>query len=204
METTGIQTSNTPADSPSSEKDGRQPRRGNLPRSKSSHLKKSRKVVLFWLRQEFEPQFEGSSYPERLAEFQSKLKLEELESAIELYNSLVEDPRARSRFLAQYRGVLLPRLLETRIEEIRRIGVGYRDKGSLRPHHEKGRDQGEVAVWSEDVPYIVPPSTEPGKWVTRKEVIELCGGIDYYHLTMAAIYSQTNEIPLTNNTRNHR
>jgi len=190
-----------PSDSPSVEKDGRQPRRGNPPRLNVSSLKRSRKLVLFWLRREFESNL-GENYLAKVTEYQSRLKLEELESALELYSKLIVDPRGRSRFLAQYREVRIPRLQETRKDEIRRIGVGYRDKGSLRPHHTKGRDLGEEVIWAEDIKFLLPPDLDLARWITRKEVLELCGGLHIFHLSMVAIQAQTSgfyQLPFRSN-----
>jgi hypothetical protein len=65
------------------------------------------------------------------------------------------------------------------IPEPRRIGVGYRDKGSLRPSHKRGRDHGEIVFWSEDLPVTFPEKFDP-RYITAEEVCSL--GTNLEHL----------------------
>jgi hypothetical protein len=54
----------------------------------------------------------------------------------------------------------------------RRIGVGYRDKGALRPLHQK-RNVGADAFWWDDVKHLLPSSMSPPEngWITAEEVL---------------------------------
>lgn len=70
---------------------------------------------------------------------QRKLKFEELQSAIRLFNNLLVSRRSAARAEGLLKEVLLrtPSLPPKSIRrEQRRIGVGYRDKGTLRLPHE--------------------------------------------------------------------
>jgi len=67
------------------------------------------------------------------------------------------------------------------IPEPRRIGVGYRDKGSLRPSHKRGRDHGEIVFWSEDLPLLFPEDFEP-RFITAEEVCSLGTNLEHLRL----------------------
>ena len=72
-----------------------------------------------------------------IAYYQGKLQLEELLSAWKFTRILLSDPRARSR--VRIHEIRVPALYERApAREKRRIGVGYRDKGTLRPLHKPG------------------------------------------------------------------
>jgi hypothetical protein len=60
----------------------------------------------------------------------------------------------------------------TRQTPPRRIGVGYRDKGALRPLHQK-RNIGADALWWDDVKHLLPNSMSPPEngWITTEEVL---------------------------------
>lgn len=73
---------------------------------------------------------------EFVAHFQSKLNLAEIQSALKFVHTLTTDPRTRARMQipeSQDRVETLVPTLDPRphSSEPRRIGVGYRDKGSL-------------------------------------------------------------------------
>jgi len=170
--------------------DGRQPRRSN-PRTTRVHLRRSRKLVVFWLNQKLDPGFYSPEQVERIAIWQSKVNEVELHSAVVLYKRLLSEPRTLSRFMAQHKNTPVPRTHQARIPEKRRIGVGYRDKGSLRPLHESGRDMSEEAIWDEDIPYLLTSTQITGQWITRSEVIEYCHGLNYYQLSLTAVLAQT-------------
>lgn len=71
--------------------------------------------------------------------------------------------------------VRVPSLNPMTLKEKRRIGIGYRDKGALRPLHQK-RDLGEISLWDEDIKFLLPISYETkGSWITAKEVSSLIG-----------------------------
>jgi hypothetical protein len=71
--------------------------------------------------------------------------------------------------------VRVPSLNPLNLKEKRRIGIGYRDKGALRPLHQK-RDLGEISLWDEDIRFLLPLNFEiQGRWITAKEVSSLIG-----------------------------
>lgn len=103
---------------------------------------------------------------------QAKVKLEELTSAIKLLVGLTESPRAAARAksdleLAKERcGRIEAKSIR---QEQRRIGVGYRDKGSLRPTH-RAKEVPGLQWWSDDLhPALLHPPEEP-TWITAEEL----------------------------------
>jgi len=65
------------------------------------------------------------------------------------------------------------------IREKRRIGIGYRDKGALRPLYQK-REFGEESFWDGDIVSFLPFSYEvQGRWITTSEVKSLTGEIHF-------------------------
>jgi len=82
-----------------------------------------------------------------------------------------------------------PRFLAQKTQrEIRRIGVGYRDKGALRPTH-KPRDEGDW-FYRKDVEVILGntdhhPTTE-GDWIAAEEVLNQ---VAENHITNLALLS---------------
>lgn len=108
----------------------------------------------------------------RAATFQSKLATEE----ITLRRTQNEINRIRSR---------IPRLENLSLPEPNRIGIGYRDKGALRPLTKK-REIGEDSFWNEDVRTVFPslPESE-GKWITAEEVNSLTGDTIFELLKLA-------------------
>lgn len=91
--------------------------------------------------------------------------------------NLNSDGILRQRMKHQIRllHIRVPSLNPINLPEKRRIGIGYRDKGALRPLHED-RKIGEPAYWSEDIQCILPlTNEEDGRWITADEVTELVG-----------------------------
>lgn len=76
-----------------------------------------------------------------IANFQSRMNLAEVSSAMKFLQSLTTDPRTRARLHVDRVTVPYQRTRPKILPEQRRIGVGYRDKGSLskrsRPSWEK-------------------------------------------------------------------
>lgn len=68
----------------------------------------------------------------------------------------------------------VPSLSPKRIPEKRRIGIGYRDKGALRPLHLK-RIIGTESWWGEDIEYLLPIEVEKDRFYTAEEVRSLTG-----------------------------
>lgn len=109
-----------------------------------------------------------------LVQLQASVNWHELERARELYEKLKESPRSFARSSKEREMVwqTTPALdAKSPGGEIRRIGVGYRDKGSLRPLHERGRNEGVAILgWSEDLaPFLLFQVEEP-RWITTEEV----------------------------------
>lgn len=82
-----------------------------------------------------------------LAHTQGKLNSDELQRALRIYSALCSDERFRARLRVQ-QATVPAELSPPRPKEPRRIGIGYRDKGSLRPPHRPSLP-GEVTVSSE-------------------------------------------------------
>jgi len=80
----------------------------------------------------------------------------------------------------------VPSLDPKRIPEKRTIGIGYRDKGSLRPLHEQ-RNIGEETYWDEDLLSVLPLDYKmEGRLITAEEVERLVG-VDLLYLALNAI-----------------
>lgn len=86
----------------------------------------------------------------------------------------------------------VPRLYPKQIPEKRRIGVGYRDKGALRPLH-RSRALGERVFWDEDILYLLPLDYEAvGRWISADEVLNLVQ-MDHLNLALSTIQSMMTE-----------
>lgn len=112
-----------------------------------------------------------------LIQLQSKLREEEISRSEELYRKLRSSPRtfARSRKDLEEVRLSTPSTgsKSTRLLESRRIGVGYRDKGALRPSH-RPREVSPRMFWSDDIGLFFRYYTkevEP-RWITSEELFE--------------------------------
>jgi len=113
-----------------------------------------------------------------MMEFQSKLNLDEVLSAQELFISLMSSPRAFARARQDLKRVYIETPAappKSNRPEIRRIGVGYRDRGALRPSH-KPRPVTRV-IWSEDIPIgsrskWAESEEENPRWISAEELFE--------------------------------
>lgn len=166
--------------------------RGN-PNLKRERLKKSTYLAYLWFLQRSKLLTEGQG--RYLLQLQSKIKLSELESAVEKLRRISESPRsaARSRGDLEYVKRVCPDLpAKLILREPRRIGIGYRDKGTLRPLHKPVPVPG-FQWWSEDLaPFLFNPPEEP-QWISSGE---LFGKEGYDHVQLLAlmqvvIHSQT-------------
>jgi hypothetical protein len=120
-----------------------------------------------------------------------KLSEAELLKAGEFSEKLLSDEvlRKRTKHQINETHVRVPSLNPKQLPEKRRIGIGYRDKGALRPLHHQRRI-GEVVVWSEDIQYLLPlDQIVEGRWITADEVQSLIG-VDLLNLSLAQIRSQ--------------
>jgi hypothetical protein len=109
---------------------------------------------------------------------QDQVRLEELHSAILLFEKLVASQRATARAKKDIEYTLnrTPHLDSKSVQrEQRRIGVGYRDKGSLRPKHEDRLVLPRM-WWSEDIAPALWTIPETPRWLTTDEVFTGKGG----------------------------
>ena len=135
----------------------------------------------------------GEGQERYLLQLQSKVNLDELQAAVRLMMALAQSPRSAARAEQDLRAIQsrTPNLpAKSILPEQRRIGVGYRDKGSLRPKH-KPRPEAGVAWWSEDLPLLEKNTPEEPRWITAEELY----GPEMYEITQElafmAVLSQT-------------
>lgn len=106
-----------------------------------------------------------------------KLSLAELLRAGQFSGELNDNKETFRRTLKQIKETYfrVPSLNPKLIPEKRTIGIGYRDKGSLRPLHQQRRI-GEEVFWDEDIAYLLPLNHKiEGRWITAEEVESLIG-----------------------------
>jgi hypothetical protein len=123
-----------------------------------------------------------------------KLSEAELLKAGEFSEKLISDEvlRQRTKHQINETHIRVPSLNPKQLPEKRRIGIGYRDKGALRPLHHQRR-LGERTVWSEDIQYLLPLDSDlTGRWITADEVESLIG-VDRLLMSIAQIQSQFSE-----------
>jgi hypothetical protein len=110
--------------------------------------------------------------------YSRKLSIAELLKAGKFSSQLLHEPVILRRTLPEIERIRrkqVPFLRTPHILEPRRIGIGYRDKGALRPRH-RPRLVGERTFWDEDISWLLPLDFEPeGKWITADEVQSLIG-----------------------------
>lgn len=164
------------------EKDGRHPRPSNpQPEAsttslKGNRLRKSRYAALLLYLLSSEKieirELVSDSKKEWILNFLGSLSEDILLRAHSFYLRIETDPRVRNslrkeirRELASYRSP--PKASKP---EVRRIGVGYRDKGALRPLHLK-RNIGEESFWYEDVSLWTFSNPNGREFLTAEEVL---------------------------------
>lgn len=118
---------------------------------------------------------------EYIAHFQAKLNLSEIQSALKFMHVLTTNPRIRARIWADSFSVPFYRPRPNRRDQ-RRIGVGYKDKGSLpkrsRPSWDKDNtvQMAEPTIWRALVLDLQPhsdlPSGNPEKETDNRENVE--------------------------------
>jgi hypothetical protein len=172
----------TPSDFFVSGQDGRNPPPGNPPKEGFTRVNKGMRestkygILLFFLTNQFQwPLSNGQVlwivYRSR------KLSEAELLRSGRLSLELTNSEQARKRLDNQIRRLYytVPALNPKLLPEKRTIGIGYRDKGSLRPLHEQRGKEG-VSFWDEDIVYLLPLDYKiEGKWISAEEVISLVG-----------------------------
>jgi len=176
-------TSQDPSDPASlpDRQDGRNPPPGNPPKDGFTELRGMRDstrygILLYFMRNSDEwPLSDGQIlwivYRAR------KLSLAELLRAGQFSGELIKDKQVFKRVFKQIKETYfrVPSLDPKRIPEKRTIGIGYRDKGSLRPLHQQRRI-GEEVFWDEDIAYLLPLNHKiEGRWITAEEVESLVG-----------------------------
>lgn len=132
--------------------DGRTPRPGYPRRSASTAppptrgLRRSTRLgILYYLAHTRNISDQQKAY---LMHLQGKSQLQELTRARQVFSDLKSDPRVRARLqVERYHIPVLPQ--PHKPKEKRRIGIGYQDKGSLRPQHRPTKP-GEVTVGSSE------------------------------------------------------
>lgn len=147
-------------------------RRTPLPDSprpkRSRHRRSTRLGMLLYLKAQ------GRLHPsniEFLVKLQGKVRIQELERAVEVYRSLSVSKRAAARAERELQHVIMTCTLtdaKSKLLEQRRIGVGYRDKGSLRPSHEDHKAPVR-AFWSEDIAQALLSSPDEAQWIAADE-----------------------------------
>jgi hypothetical protein len=137
-----------------------------------------------------------------MQEFLTKLSIESLQQSYSFALRILHNPRIRNSLKKEIERELHSYRVRSRSEspEPRRIGVGYRDKGTLRPLHHK-REIGKDSFWQEDLilwNYLPPNDRE---FVTTEEV--LSPGINpdtilmiSHQVRLMASFETLTEIPL--------
>jgi hypothetical protein len=128
---------------------GRTPRPGASSRNGADHglkgMKRSTRVgVMLYLSSTQNLSVEQKAF---LAHAQGKLNSEELVRALRIYSDLRSDPRFRARLRVQH-ATVPAEVPPPKPKDPRRIGIGYRDKGSLRPPHRPSLP-GEITLSSD-------------------------------------------------------
>jgi hypothetical protein len=123
---------------------GRTPRHGASPQQRRPQvdgMRRSTKVgVYLYLASTRKLTSEQKAF---LAHTQGKLNYDELNRALRIYSDLCSDQRLRARLGVE--NTTVPALPPPRRpKEQRRIGIGYRDKGSLRPPHRPSLPGGDT------------------------------------------------------------
>lgn len=111
---------------------------------------------------------------------QASVKFSELEKAISLVSKLRESPRSLARARVELERLQrdCPRIdAKSNLPEPRRIGVGYRDKGSLRLPHED-HDVPSRSWWSQDIEFLLLDPPEEPQWIASEQLI----GMDQQNL----------------------
>lgn len=109
-----------------------------------------------------------------VAVFQSKLNLDQVQLSLDILHKLETNPRMRARLQVADFKVPFFRNSRPQRREQRRIGVGYRDKGSLRPSHRPALP-GELTVDREGLEglFLAPGELRPEELRLRSEEVML-------------------------------
>lgn len=172
-------------------------------RSLSGMKQSSRYGILLFLLQS--PEHELSEGQRLWIVYRSrKFSLAELLKAGKLSESLLTNEVQRKRMQKEISEThhRVPSLNPKQLPEKRRIGIGYRDKGALRPLHHR-RIIGERTFWDQDLLYLLPLDYEvKGKWLTADEVDSLVG-VDLLNLVLLKIQEQYSvQVPSIQSVKN--
>lgn len=109
-------------------------------------------------------------------QLQSRLSEEEILKGYRFFDLLSKDTEVLRRTRPLLRRALSEMNRDRPIlKETRRIGIGYRDKGSLRPVH-KPRPEGSISCWNEDILFLLPFDPEfEARMITLEEVRSAVG-----------------------------
>jgi len=155
-----------------------------LPAKKSkriyNQLKLSQMIgLLLFLNRNNEISYQGE---ERLIWLQSKASIDALSAAVSFLRRLETEDKLKSDFRHQLiESNRFPHSRRFRLSQTSRIGVGYRDKGTLLPNHKKGprESDSEGVVFIYDLPPVFQNlvehlnlNPENGEWVDLGEVRE--------------------------------
>lgn len=145
-------------------------------------LKLSQKIgILIWLNRNNLLSLGGR---ERLLYLQSKASFEALESGLKFAQRLTKDGKLVSDFKHQMRELnRRPQSKRFRRNQVRRIGVGYRDKGTLPEAGSRARKESDLmaVTFVQDIPgeltdflkQIVPQAfTKDGEWIDLDQVLQ--------------------------------
>lgn len=145
--------------------------------SGGTRLKRSRYIgVLIYILQKRKSEFKGQVSINQAIWIQDEIAKQPsavLDSASSFSRKILHSPRIRQSLEGEIRRILrIDRTPRARIlVEKRRIGVGYRDKGALRPLHDPKEEQVPVFHIS-DVEYLLPLDHNlKEEWLTADEVL---------------------------------
>lgn len=179
--------------SPFQEKDGRHPRPDNpqpearKSESRGNRLKISRYAgLLLYLLSTEDPRIRESVSDLRkewILNLLGRLSEDILLKAHSFYLKIETDPRVRNSLKKEIRRELHSFRAPPEVSrpEVRRIGVGYRDKGALRPLHLK-REVGEESFWFEDVSLWTFSLPNGQEFITAEEVLSSGTSPDTFEL----------------------
>jgi len=185
-----------------SEQDGRTPRVVNPPLQgtrRESKLKKSTYFGILIFLQDVHRQELSDSQVAWIIYYSRKLDESQLLKAVKIYGQLKTTDVFYRRMRPQIERIRnsVPRLEPKVLAEVRRIGTGYHDKGSLRPLHQR-RSYGEQSVWDEDISYLLPLTYEiKGTWITAEEATELIG-VNQIQLALGQLLTMSSNHSLAN------
>jgi hypothetical protein len=185
-----------------SEQDGRTPRVVNPPIHSSRQIERLKKStyygILIYLQDIYRQELSENQLL-WIIYYSRKLDENQLLKAVNIYSQLKTEDVFYRRMRPQIERIRssVPRLEPKQLAEVRRIGTGYHDKGSLRPLHQR-RSYGELPIWDEDISYLLPLTYEiRGTWITAEEASELIG-VNQIQLALGQLLTMSSNHSLSN------